>query len=109
MTITVYIAGPMTGLADFNYPAFRAAQAKLEKGYTVLNPVDAEKLNDSAEPQSWDWYMRHTLRMVTQADAICLLPGWMESKGAKLEVTVAEALGLDIRPLDEWLKTGPLR
>lgn len=109
MTTTIYIAGPMSGLPDFNYPAFRAAQAKLEKGYEVLCPVDSEKLNDTGAPQTWEWYMRHALGMVMRAEAVCLLPGWMESRGAKLEVQVAEALGLDIRPLDEWLKTGELR
>lgn len=104
----VYIAGPMTGLPEFNYPAFRAAEADLQaRGYSVLCPVDSEQHNESGAPQSWDWYMRHALRMVTLADAICLLPGWQKSKGANLEVVVGEALGLDIRPLDKWLKVKP--
>lgn len=101
----VYIAGPMTGIEHFNYPAFDAAEVALnERGLSTLNPVQSEMENTTGEPQAWDWYMRHALRMVTQADAICLLPGWQQSKGAQLEVTVAEALGLDIRPLDDWLK-----
>ena len=37
----VYIAGPMTGLPDFNYPAFNAAAAKLRAlGLEVLNPAE---------------------------------------------------------------------
>ena len=101
----VYIAGPMTGLPEFNYPAFRAAGDQLRaRGLNILNPIDAELFKTTGAPQSWDWYMRHALRMVTRADAVCLLPGWHKSKGANLEVTVAEALGIDIRPLDEWLK-----
>lgn len=104
----VYIAGPMTGIEDFNYPAFHAAKAALEaRGIETLNPADTEGLNDTGAPQSWDWYMRHAIRMVTQSDAMCLLPGWQDSKGANLEVKIGEALKLDIRPYDEWLKVKP--
>jgi len=107
--MVTYIAGPMTGIEEFNYPAFAGAEEKLVAlGHVCLNPIDAEKENDSGEPQGWAWYMRRALRMVTAADAICLLPGWHQSKGANLEVAVGEALGLDIRPLDEWLKTTTL-
>ncbi|MET4780838.1 DUF4406 domain-containing protein [Glaciihabitans sp. UYNi722] len=101
----VYIAGPMTGLPDFNYPAFRDAETHLTaRGLTALCPADSEQHNTTGAPQPWDWYMRHALRMVIDSDAVCLLPGWQTSNGANLEVTVAEALGLDIRPLDEWMK-----
>lgn len=104
----VYIAGPMTGIEDFNYPAFNAAQEQLERrGLAILNPADTEAENDTGAPQHWSWYMRRALRMVTVSDALCLLPGWENSKGANLEVKVAEALGLDIRPYDEWLKVKP--
>ena len=101
----VYIAGPMSGIKDFNYPAFAAAATALgARGLLCLNPADSEQENTSGAPMPWEWYMRRALRMVTLSDAMCLLPGWEQSKGAQLEVKVAEALGLDIRPYDEWLK-----
>lgn len=104
MASTIYVAGPMTGYADFNYPAFNAAADALRAfGHTVLNPVDAEKHNDTGAPQAWDWYMRHALRMVLEADALALLPGWEASKGATLEATVAKALGLPVAPLEDWV------
>jgi nucleoside 2-deoxyribosyltransferase len=100
----VYVAGPMTGYVDLNYPAFVAAAVELRsRGFEVLNPVDAEQHNDTGKPQTWQWYMRHALRMVTQADGVALLSGWQASKGATLEVQVATALKLDVRPLSEWL------
>ena len=37
----LYIAGPMTGDENFNYPAFfSAAQILEDVGYTVINPAD---------------------------------------------------------------------
>lgn len=102
---TIYVAGPMTGYPEFNYPAFRAAGEQLRAaGFQVLNPVDAEEHNPTpGTAQAWDWYMRHALRMVLEADGIALLPGWEASKGAALEVHVATALKLDVRELAGWL------
>lgn len=100
----VYVAGPMTGFPDQNYPAFNAAAEKLRAlGYGVLNPVDCEQDNDTGAPQAWSWYMRRALAMLIRADAVALLPGWEMSRGAMLEVHVSEQLGMDIRALDGWL------
>jgi hypothetical protein len=96
----------MTGLPEYNYPAFRAAEKALrEAGYGVLNPVDAEDLNPTpGRPQEWHWYMRHALRMVLASDGIALLPGWENSRGATLEVQVAKALTLPLADVSEWLE-----
>lgn len=101
----IYIAGPMTGLPDFNYPAFNAAEVALRAaGHSPLNPTRAELLNPTpGVPQAWGWYMRHALRMVIAAEAIALLPGWEYSTGARLEFHVGEGLGLRCRPLSQWL------
>jgi hypothetical protein len=103
---TLYVAGPMTGIPDFNYPAFNAAARMLSGfGYSVLNPVDAEEKNPTpGQPQDWDWYMRHALRMVLDSDGIALLPGWESSRGATLEVHVAHALLMDAQPLEYWVE-----
>lgn len=38
----VYIAGPMTGLPEYNFPAFHAAaKAWRDAGWEVLNPAEA--------------------------------------------------------------------
>lgn len=107
----LYVAGPMTGLPEFNYPAFNAAQSALEGlGHLVLNPTSAERHNPTpGTPQAWDWYMRHCLRMVLEVDGLALLDGWEGSRGASLEVTVARALDLDVRPLAAWLEEAAIR
>ena len=90
----VYIAGPMTGIKDFNYPAFdKAAAAWREKGWLVENP--AEHFNrDQTLP--YRRYMRLAILTVINCDAIATLPGWIESRGATLEMGIAMVLGLSV-------------
>jgi nucleoside 2-deoxyribosyltransferase len=106
-TLRVYVAGPMAGLPEHNFPAFHAEAARLRAlGYEVLSP--AEKAGEQAavaasthglafrETQTYKDFLRADLRMVLDCDAISLLPGWENSRGASLELTVAEAIGLEI-------------
>lgn len=96
----LYIAGPMTGLPDFNYPAFYAAADRLRAaGYEVENPAE----NKPEGTASWLAYMRMSLVQISPVDGIALLPGWQDSKGASLEVHIAESLGLRLWGVDQWL------
>lgn len=92
----VYLAGPMTGLPDLNFPAFHAAAAKLRgQGFHVENPAE-HGVVDGAE---WEDYLRYDLARLATCETICLLPGWRASKGARLEAYIAKALGMPIIPL----------
>lgn len=95
----LYIAGPMSGLPDFNYPTFfKAAERLRAAGYEVENPAE----NKPEGTASWLAYMRMSLVQISRVDGLALLPGWQESKGASLEVHIAEALGLEVRDVDQW-------
>lgn len=99
----LYLAGPMSGYPDFNYPAFEEARLGLEAaGHEVLCPTDSEQHNDTGKPQAWDWYMRHAVAMVLEAEGVALLPDWEASRGARLEVNVAHALSLPTAPIRAW-------
>ena len=51
----IYIAGPMSGLPDLNYPAFHAMAERLRaKGLHVESPAE----NDPPACESWLGYMR---------------------------------------------------
>lgn len=90
----------MTGLPDWNYPAFHAAADKLRAaGYTVVSP--AESGEDVSLP--WTHHLRVALRALLDCDAVATLPGWLDSEGARLECHVAAQLLMPIRPLSEWL------
>lgn len=97
----LYIAGPMTGLPEFNYPAFFGAQDRLElAGFSVINPA---RIDGREGCTTWLDYMRASLRDVADADGIATLPGWQDSRGAALEVHIARSLDLPVRPVDEWI------
>lgn len=90
----IYVAGPMTGLPDFNYPAFHAAAAALRAvGHQVENPAE----NPDPACKSWAGYMRMALAQLVTCDAIYLLKGWERSKGANIECDLAFVLGLEIQ------------
>jgi len=102
----VYIAGPMTGVDGFNFPAFDKAAAKYRAlGNEVISPAEHERANgldtagltgDPAELEGkfdlaaallWD------LAQVAAVDAVVLLDGWERSSGVRAELALAEALG----------------
>jgi hypothetical protein len=92
----VYIAGPMTGRPQFNYPAFHQAAALLRAaGHIVINPAE----NPAPACGSWLGYMRMSVAQVASVDCLVMLPGWPLSKGARIEYLLAKLLGLVIYPL----------
>lgn len=91
--VIIYIAGKMTGIEDFNYPAFHAAAARLRAaGYEVISP--AELHEDTTQKHSY--YMRIDLRALLGCDAIYLLRGWAASSGARVEHAAAIACGMRV-------------
>lgn len=110
----IYLAGPMRGIPLFNFPAFDAAAAALRKlGHTVFNPAERDNehhgtdisvgnLTGSEEEavEKHGFSLREALAadmefICRHADAIALLPGWQNSKGALAERATATALGLE--------------
>lgn len=102
----IYIAGPMTGYPEFNFPAFFRAEYTLERqGWIVFNPAnkpnEAWRLDgfetgdaqaaikggfDFREAYLWD------LSKVIESDAVYMLKGWEASPGAVGEHAVAVAM-----------------
>lgn len=101
----LYVAGPMTGYEEDNYPAFiRAGKQLRSRGYETLLPTDTQKLNTTGVRQEWKWYVRHGLHMLLDADGIAVLPNWWKSKGATLEVHIATQLQFPVEPVEFWLE-----
>lgn len=90
----VYLAGPMTGLPQFNFPAFNAKAAELRAaGWHVENPAEHGHIDGAV----WADYLRWDISRIATCGSIHLLPGWSKSKGANLEVYIALVLGMEIQ------------
>lgn len=93
MPKTIYLSGPMTGLPEFNYPAFHAAAAELRAlGYQVENPAE----NPEPPCKTWAGYMRLALAQLVRCDITVRLPGWYNSRGAVVESSLARMLGMQV-------------
>lgn len=89
----IYIAGPMTGFEDYNFPAFnKAARVFRDKGFTVFNPAE-HGVVDGAE---WEDYMAYDLTQLGQCGIVYMLKGWEMSRGACLEQLIASSLKMKI-------------
>lgn len=111
----LYIAGPMRGVAWFNYPMFdRVAKELREAGNEVISPADEDRKQDGFDPFANPAYhtagncvfphdmdfgktVRRCLDAVLRCDEIVLLPGWEGSNGAVAELTLAIWLGKRVR------------
>ena len=106
-----YLAGPMRGIPEYNFPAFFAAAEQLKKlGHEVWNPAEHDVKLDNFNPKTdavkdLKYYMKRDLPAVLESDAVVVLPGWEESGGAKLETRVAMTCGISVYDLDDILSS----
>jgi len=102
-----YLAGPMTGIPQFNYPLFRRVSTGLRRiGYDVYSPAELDDPKtvaaalaspdgsaddyDSEGKGTWGEFLARDVKLIAdELDAIILLPNWETSKGARLEAFVS--------------------
>jgi hypothetical protein len=108
---TYYLAGPMTGYPQFNFPAFEQAAWELRTvGHKIISPHELDTPEVQAEAKksmdgkldsegkiagmTWADILSKDVKVVADhTDGVVVLPGWDKSKGATLEVFVAITVG----------------
>ncbi len=99
----VYLAGPMTGIPEFNFPAFiEAAKQLRDMGLDVISPAEMDldagfkpsATGDDQDPQEYAAFLARDIQRIADEniDGIVVLPGWERSGGARTEVMFCVAL-----------------
>lgn len=114
---TYYLAGPMTGIPQFNFPLFLETAERLRaQGYDIVSPAeldsDETKAAAMASPdgavgsgttngETWGDFLARDVKLVAdEVDGIIALPGWEKSRGAVLETFVARLCGKPVWEVD---------
>ncbi len=91
----------MTGLPFLNFAAFdHANEILVDAGWCVESPADHDRSHGEKPDASgqamhpFHVYMERDLPLVAKSNALFMLLGWQHSRGALLEATVADALGI---------------
>ena len=107
--MTYYLAGPMSGIPQFNFPAFIDATEDLrDMGYKIISPaeLDDEETkrvalasldgvhDDDMHGGTWGDFLARDVKLIAdEVEGIILLPDWQTSRGARLECFVGLLCG----------------
>lgn len=127
---TIYLAGPMSNLPQFNFPAFHTAAAALRaQDFVVISPAETDPEDmqakamaspdgtyDPTMSETWGDSLARDVKMLADGvlqvsdsdtrpplvpiDGIVFLPGWEKSKGARLEAFVGLLTGKEFALYD---------
>ena len=103
----VYIAGPMRGIVNYNFPAFDTARDMLVGlGHDVVSPADLDRAAGFVDEQdgaveltsefSIEKALRQDLAAICSCDVVAFLPGWEISAGSLAERRVAVDVGCQL-------------
>ena len=102
--MVIYIAGPMTGIKDHNFPEFQRVERMVNgMGHCAISPehlTRSKGYENLPDRERYAVCMRQDIAVILLADEIWCLSGWASSKGAKLEVHIAQILGIPVRMAD---------
>ena len=106
---SLYIAGPMSGIPEFNWPAFNAVDdVLLGLGIETVNPARMDEYSvesgdlahgdiatgKSVGAVSKAGFLKRDFHYMTTCEGIVFLEGWAKSPGANCELLVAQMSGM---------------
>ena len=89
----VYISGKITDNENYKQDFQKAEMWLALNDIIPLNPA---RLNESFPNLTYQQYMLLDYELIKMADAIYMIGGWQDSKGACAELTFAKSLGKEI-------------
>src|SRR4051812_29923375 len=94
-----YLGGPMTGLSEYNFPAFDRAAAELrDLGYEVVSAHEVDYNEDEMTRGSKPYldYVKGDLVAMLGCDAVIFLPGYKRSRGCMIELHLARLIEMEV-------------
>lgn len=120
----IYLAGPMSGYPQFNFPEFDRVSAELRAaGFDVVSPAELDD-DDTREAaleskdgihdpekvkgQTWEDFLARDIILIADHElhGVIALPGWTRSRGANFEAAVAKSLA---KPVVKYPSLSPVR
>ncbi len=95
--LRIYIAGPMRGYENDNFPEFYKAEKELnyKRVFKVINPARLDdEINKFNGYVDYKEAMKRDIDEIFKVDALYMLSGWERSEGARVEHALGVYLGL---------------
>lgn len=101
-TPMLYLSGAITNNPNYERDFDKAYKDLTDAGYTVISPLDI-----CDDKWIWSTCMRRCIEvLVTQCDALAIIPPEYASAGMELEMQIAERLGMQVKTVETWIKEG---
>ena len=106
---SLYIAGPMTGIAEYNWPRFNEVDdalqavgietvnpAKMDEAYHVEDSIPAADFatGQSVGAVNLASFLKRDFHYLTTCEGIVFIEGWQDSIGANCELIVGQMAGM---------------
>jgi hypothetical protein len=106
----IYLCGPITGDPDYEQHFLKAEEA-------ILNKINSEGLqiktiNPSQFPlkkEPWEICLRYSIRTMLSCDGVALLQGWENSRGCRMELSLAGQLKIPVVYLEPPVEPSLIR
>jgi len=93
----IYVSGRYTGEVDVNIANAQAVAVKLwEMGHAVICPHTNTAHFEQFCQAAYEQYIAGDLNMIARCDALVMVTGWEQSKGAAIEKSYAESLHIPV-------------
>ncbi len=112
LVMRVYVSGAISNRIRANRVRVfaEAAQRLRARGYDAVDPFSQQPSVDGGLGRKafWRAAMRADLRRLVTCDSIYMIRGWRNSKGSRLERSIAQRLGMHImyETRAQWKRRG---
>jgi hypothetical protein len=96
-TMKIYISGKISGLdKELAFSSFEKAENILSEMFPDAELINPMKKVSENENKTWKDYMIEDIALLFDCSHILMLDNWGDSRGAKLELVIAQELGLQV-------------